>query len=287
MGIPANSSQRDIVTADLDRLLKRYPAMADLVELYRAIDRLQAEIAGSDGGVGVLPAEAPEPAPLSDHERMLLDAGQPLLMFDQLPIEPKQFASWVNAMENCLRQGGVQAEAGASRRLAPTELLGLAREGYERRAGPTDPPFAGSLAGLAVGLTLVGILRKAALARLPAFDPTLWYRGYCPICGGWPDLGLLDADKGARSLVCARCDAIWPYRRVGCPFCGDDEHIHYFAASDDKFRVYVCENCHTYLKHARLPIDDLARSLLGLRLLTVGLDLEAEAKGLKRPSPLS
>jgi len=271
--IPMHMLDRELVQPDLDRLITDYPDMAGLVRLYQGIDEIQSAIAVSDL----------DSRPFSECERELLDAGRPLLTFEQLDVDGWQLAKDVRLMREHLARHGVDvtSDAGEEHK-SPSWLLTTLREGFERGAGPTDEPFLGSLTAMALGQVMVGILRRRARAYRDTLDVSWWYRGYCPVCGGWPDVGLLTAEKGERTLICGRCDTGWPYRRVGCPFCGDDLQIRYFASEDNRFRVYVCEKCQTYVKHIQIPVRGPIRSLLGLRLMTVGLDLEAEAQGFQR-----
>jgi formate dehydrogenase accessory protein FdhE len=77
----------------------------------------------------------------------------------------------------------------------------------------------------------------------------------CPFCGGSPQLSILhtpsDTTGGGRMLLCATCLTPWPFRRVVCASCGeeDDRRLAYFHAPDfDHLRVDACETCRHYLK---------------------------------------
>ena len=60
----------------------------------------------------------------------------------------------------------------------------------------------------------------------------------CPNCGGAPQLSILEGaaatagDGSSRSLQCATCLATWPYRRVVCPSCGneDERMLRYYES---------------------------------------------------------
>ncbi len=79
----------------------------------------------------------------------------------------------------------------------------------------------------------------------------------CPFCGGTPQLSLLrtasDAalEGGGRALQCATCLTTWPFRRVLCPHCGeeDERKLGYFhSPAFDHVRVEACESCRHYVK---------------------------------------
>jgi FdhE protein len=96
----------------------------------------------------------------------------------------------------------------------------------------------------------------AAIEARP-LDRDLPPRKYaCPFCGGSPQLSILQSvgdggDSGGRQLLCATCSTTWPFGRVRCAYCGEeDEHRlgYYHAPLFDHLRVDVCETCRHYLK---------------------------------------
>ncbi len=124
-------------------------------------------------------------------------------------------------------------------------------------------------------------LARAAEAVRPHLDADLWRRGTCPVCGGRPDLAILEEKVGARSLCCARCDTRWDYPRLGCPFCGkEDPTLQGYYASDNRFyRLYTCDSCHGYLKTLDLRQANRPVLLPLERILTLHLDATARQEG--------
>jgi len=108
-----------------------------------------------------------------------------------------------------------------------------------------------------------------------------WWRGYCPICGGNPDFAFLDKERGARWLLCSRCDAEWLFRRLECPYCGTQDQgvLAYFTDDEGLYRLYVCERCQHYLKAIDLRQAG-GEVLLPLeRFLTLDIDIQAHKNG--------
>jgi formate dehydrogenase accessory protein FdhE len=94
----------------------------------------------------------------------------------------------------------------------------------------------------------------------------------CPFCRGTPQLSILRSasdptlEGGGRALQCATCLTIWPFRRVVCAHCGeeDERKLGYFqstldalsstlsggegAPPFDHVRVEACDTCGHYLK---------------------------------------
>jgi FdhE protein len=109
-----------------------------------------------------------------------------------------------------------------------------------------------------------------------------WDEGYCPICGKEPKIGEIKEEEGHRYLFCNQCGIEWPYQRIKCPFCGNEEQqtLAYFTVEDDEhYRVDVCNECKRYIKivdfremkeEANLDVEDIA---------TLHLDILANEEG--------
>jgi FdhE protein len=134
-----------------------------------------------------------------------------------------------------------------------------------------------------IAATLKPFLQVYSSLLLPEVKQDLWRRGYCPVCGGLPDFSYLEKDSNARWLLCSRCDAEWLFLRLECPYCGthDQRALSYFTDKEETYpyRVYVCDQCHKYIKAV-----DMRRAkpdvLLPLeRLITLELDAQICEKG--------
>jgi FdhE protein len=91
----------------------------------------------------------------------------------------------------------------------------------------------------------------------------------CPRCGGHPQASMVDGGtasaEGGRRLLCATCLTTWPFRRVLCPSCGeeDERKLGYFrSAAMPHVRVDACETCRRYLKTIDLGRTGLAEPIV-------------------------
>lgn len=87
----------------------------------------------------------------------------------------------------------------------------------------------------------------------------------CPFCGGAPQVSVLqhapDTEGGGRVLQCGTCFTTWPFRRVLCVHCGEDDErkLGYFHSDVfDHLRVDACETCRHYVKSVDLTRLGLA-----------------------------
>lgn len=135
--------------------------------------------------------------------------------------------------------------------------------------------------------TLQPFLTGYSKALISLINQKEWRREYCPICGGRPDFSFLDKESGARWLICSRCDTEWIFQRLQCPYCGtqDQDALSYFTDNEEIHRLYVCEQCHKYIKAIDLRNTESKIPMLLERILTIDMDSQAQEKGYKPDYP--
>jgi len=145
-----------------------------------------------------------------------------------------------------------------------------------------DPDLVWTLAQNALKPALRAWRRQLA----PLAEEMPWHKGYCFICGARATLGELQENDQVKHLRCGQCGADWPFRRLQCMDCGNEDHntlsYLYPDGQREKMRVEVCDKCHGYLKviaaftptpPEMLPVEDLA---------TLHLDYIAQERGYAR-----
>jgi len=80
-----------------------------------------------------------------------------------------------------------------------------------------------------------------------------WNRPTCPTCGQLPVMSQLVGREAGRDrvLVCGCCPTRWGYKRVGCPYCGNDAADRMALLElqgSTGLRLDVCESCKGYVK---------------------------------------
>ena len=210
-------------------------------------------------------AEVELPPGLDQHQALKADQGLPLVSRSQLPFDrhsaPDLFRRILAAVSHPDHPelGGLE-ELGRLVRDDDEAVCGLIEaflaenavsiKGLADRCG-LSPAVLTFLARMTLRPSL-GQLRQKLADRIEALD---WSEGYCPLCGGPPDLAQLVGDGGARSLHCALCGQVWDFDRLVCPLCGqsDPGGISYFVAQDETetekgLRVDYCQKCRSYIK---------------------------------------
>ena len=112
-------------------------------------------------------------------------------------------------------------------------------------------------------------------------EQSRWRRGYCPICQASPDFAYLEKERGARWLVCSRCDMEWLFQRLECPYCSNKDQSKLVYLTDDEglYRLYMCERCKRYLKAIDLRHAKGEVTIALERLFTLSMDMQARDNG--------
>jgi FdhE protein len=252
--------------------------LADTIELHCELLEAQAHIE--------VPPDRPALSGEEADER--LQQGDPLLAPEHLVADGQALAGLCDQMSRIVAErrpelgealAGIRGWLDERRQQIKAVAVEYLREGRVRE---------GEQAGLdGYLLTFIFInalrpfLRAQAQALAPWVDDSVWYRGRCPICGGEPDVAALERESGRRRLLCSRCDSEWAFRRVGCPFCGNDDpqQLAYYPSKDRVYRLNVCEQCRRYLKTIDLRQVAGERLLPAERVLTVAMDVAALEAG--------
>ena len=115
--------------------------------------------------------------------------------------------------------------------------------------------------------------------------------GKCPFCGGAPWIAARrsesDADGAQRLLGCALCGGEWPFGRIRCPCCFEEDPTKLPSFRSETYptvRIEACETCRRYVKSIDLTAD--ARAIPEVDdLVSLGMDLWAQEQGYARVAP--
>jgi FdhE protein len=123
--------------------------------------------------------------------------------------------------------------------------------------------------------------------QLPADEN--YSKSVCPACGGLPQAAVLrpEGDGARRWLMCSWCLREWVYRRVVCPWCGEEDKEklpRYSVEECPHVRVEGCETCKRYLKAVDLTISGRAIPLVDEVALAV-FDVWAGNQGYTKITP--
>jgi formate dehydrogenase maturation protein FdhE len=269
----------DEILLALGEAAEKRPDLADVLQLYGALLEAEARIAMELRPVGALDKE---------QASRRLDEGRPVLSPEQVQVDAAKLGNLVAEIgftiashrRELLKQlAKIHAWLHEQRQHIGELAVEYLREGRLQEAEKAGLPA--ELVSLAFREGLRPFLRAQAEVLAPLVDDASWYRGCCPICGGEPDMAALERGSGRRRLLCSRCDSEWTFRRLGCPFCGNEEpaQLAHYPTDDKGYRLSVCERCGRYLKTIDLREVDGEHPLAVERILTAGMDIAAERMG--------
>ena len=153
-------------------------------------------------------------------------------------------------------------------------------------ATPKDPDEFFDLVPFFLNESLKPFFSQLAQELKSKLENCHWNQGICPVCSRPADLSLLRDDEGKRSLFCLQCDFEWPYKRLQCPFCEneDQDKLSYFTIDNkeqEQYRVNVCHQCQRFIKTIDTRKIDGEINLEIENLITLHLDLQADKEGFK------
>ncbi|HXZ31716.1 MAG TPA: formate dehydrogenase accessory protein FdhE [Terriglobales bacterium] len=143
-----------------------------------------------------------------------------------------------------------------------------------------NPSDVGALDGFFARACLQPIAENLQL-QLPAIAN--YSQGICPACGGAPQAAVLrpEGEGASRWLLCSFCLREWVFRRIVCPWCGeeDKEKLPRYSAEEYKpISLEGCDTCKRYLKAVDMTLDGHAEPLVDEAAAAV-LDLWAVNNG--------
>lgn len=114
-----------------------------------------------------------------------------------------------------------------------------------------------------------------------------WPHGHCPLCGSMPIMTDLREKEGFRYNVCGFCHTEYHVPRLQCPYCleNDTAKLEYYDAAEEQgLRINACKSCNMYIKQTDFRAMDRKPLPLIDDLESLGLDIAAREKKLKRPT---
>jgi FdhE protein len=126
------------------------------------------------------------------------------------------------------------------------------------------------------------LLERRAKEIAEALGEFSWEKGYCPICGEFPSIALIEEEGGKRFLHCSSCGQDWRFTRVVCPYCENEAQQgmdYFYIENKTQESAFVCDKCRKYLvtlyRAGNLHARDLDISAISL----VHLDMIMQGKG--------
>ncbi|MEN6624500.1 MAG: formate dehydrogenase accessory protein FdhE [Smithella sp.] len=133
-------------------------------------------------------------------------------------------------------------------------------------------------------MTLISrvVLEQRAIEIKTALKELDWDKGYCPVCGSFPSIAMIEEKGGRRFLHCSSCGHDWRFTRVICPACENDasDGMDYFYVENKTHEAaFICDKCKKYLVTLYRVGDFLARDMDVSAISLIHLDMIMQGKG--------
>jgi len=267
-------SQRDqTILSDLEKAHVIHQDLKELLDFYENLFRAQFAFKSQLGVSGKAVDLAREEVNLTG-----LTDGLPQMTFKELNMQATPFMDLYKTVVQLLIPYAAGSD-GLETEPSPGKIIEWAREIFLSRGPLVISRATGDWARVASGFVVAPYLQLACDLILPLIPLNLWYREYCPICGGRPAFAALTSESGPRTLLCPRCYGEWGYSRIGCPFCKSTDSQTYYPSDEGTYRLYVCEVCNRYLKTVDVRERKMDLCLPVECLVTVSMDIAARERG--------
>lgn len=287
------------VSQTIDAACEKHPALTPLITHFSKLYSARAELIESLSDKLAKDSKCPEPAIQNDR----LEQGVPVLTDSTLDwaeayypeIESSLFGYLeatgtlkpsVSKFKNAIKEG----------KLTLSDLFRAAMNSSESmirdNAQKADMEPAALL--FITQQILACILGAYVTVHAEVLSQIFWREAYCPVCGSFPDISVLqrpDVDQseflagggGKKMMHCSCCSHQWHFRRGTCPACNNDEAgaIHYFHVEEQSGqRVEYCTKCKSYLNNIDLRNSNSTPDLTVAPLTLIHLDMKAAQKKL-------
>ena len=126
------------------------------------------------------------------------------------------------------------------------------------------------------------VVEKRAESIQPLISEFGWDKGYCPICGSFPEMSRLRGKEGRRWLQCGFCSTTWRFSRTSCPFCETqqpEQRELFFVEGREHEAAEVCHRCRRYL--VSIDLRNMAEKVTWeiIDLSLMHLEVIAQGKG--------
>ena len=184
-----------------------------------------------------------------------------------------QLAENIHQLSNLIQEGRINPEDYF--KIYP-DGENKATDGWEGlKTSPSNASFLMSL------VSRIALERRAKeiTAVLGEFE---WEKGYCPICGSFPSIALIEEEGGKRFLHCSLCGHDWRFTRVICPYCENEAEKgmdYFYIEKKTQESAFVCDKCKKYLVTIYRAGSLFARDMDIAAISLIHMDMIMQEKG--------
>ena len=279
----SSNTETSVMDQILDRAIEQNPHASELLKAFGPIIARQRQLTAS--------IDLPK-LDYSSIDKEKLKAGVPVIQQINLFSSEDPFKEISLSLISVVKDG-MPTLAAELERLSDLISEGKLRlaDYFESHASDENKSLEGwgnnlkispSNASFLLSLVARVLLERRANEANAALGEFSWEKGYCPICGEFPSIALIEEEGGKRFLHCSSCGQGWRFTRVVCPFCEKEAQQgmdYFYVENKTQESSFVCDKCKKYLvtlyRAGRLHARDMDISAISL----VHLDMIMQEKG--------
>lgn len=169
-------------------------------------------------------------------------------------------------------------------KINPEDYFKTPAEGENDKAAgwAEDLKISSSNAAFLMALVSRVVLEQRAIEIEAALKDLDWDKGYCPICGSFPSIALIEEKGGRRFLHCSSCGHDWRFTRIICPYCENEAPKgmdYFYIENKTQEAAFICDKCKKYLITLYRVGDLLSRDMDVSAISLIHLDMIMQGKG--------
>ena len=267
----------------VDRAIEQNPHAGEILKAFKPIIAAQRRLA----------AEVPlKSVDCSAIDKEKLKAGVPVIRQINLLGADEDLKQVALEMAVAVKEGMPALAEGLDRfcdlirngKISPADYFNVSDSGESKTAEGwlKDLKVAPSNASFLMNLVSRVILEQRAGEITKTLGSFSWEKGYCPICGDFPSIALIEEEGGKRFLHCSSCGYDWRFTRVICPYCeheGQQGMDYYYIENKTQESAFTCDKCKKYLVTLYRAGHLLARDMDISAIALMHLDMVMQDKG--------
>jgi FdhE protein len=278
-----NTNESSEIKNIIDRALQQNPQNREIIKAFEPIIIKQRELAEMSSSRKL-------DCSLIDKEK--LRAGVPVSRQINLFLPEDSLKEITLAMASAVKEGMPQLTENIDKisgliqenKINPADYFKALTDDKNKAADDwikdlkTSPSNASFLMSLVIRVVLER-RAKEITAVLGAFD---WEKGYCPICGEFPSIALIEEEGGKRFLHCSSCGQDWRFTRVSCPYCEKEElqgMDYFYVENKTQESAFICDKCKKYLITLYRAGKVFARDMDISAISLIHMDMIMQGKG--------
>lgn len=278
-----NTNETSEIKNIIDRALQQNPENASIIKAFEPIitrqRKLTEEISFKKQDYSIIDKEKLRAGvPVSRQMNLLLPEDSlkkiALSMAEAVKEGMPQLKESMDLIASLIQKGKID----------PADYFKAPVEGENKTADDLTKDLKNSPSNASFLMNLVGrvVLERRAREIMAALGEFDWHKGYCPVCGEFPSIALIEEEGGKRFLHCSSCGQDWRFTRVSCPYCEKEERKdmeYFYVENKTQEAAFVCDQCKKYIVTLYRVGKIFARDLDISAISLIHMDMLMQQKG--------